>query len=800
MFYTLWDIIEERLKKFLAALEMYTHTYGLTRSTLFVLERKALQHTQLKSSLTVGATHGMCIEITSPLPDVHPPAVAERLICVVEMEGKNLGEVELPVYDGLVPTWLLKDAVAAQFAWQILGKFFENTVYKRQLSGGENDDEGFAAQVEEVHNRIGWTVFLQQLWGRPDWPADRFYDAQYLEENMVQTLEASALPAIEVSAGLPAIEMADEKFSAIFTAGGVAVGVIHLSVSNNTISPQAIRVAITTAGGFELCRVCVREALIGKPFNSTSLRERLAQAAEQRATIIGIANVSLPFLPGENIIILQSLVLGRRTGLIGSSVSRRALLPIGAAGALIKMVQAANETIEQLHVSDGQPDHILYMPEFIQIQPAYTVAPTPERAAKEPVNVYGRHHFETLFSKNPDPWEYTHPYEQNKYKLTLSLLPEIDFSNALELACAEGIFTAQLAPHVKKLTAADISRIALQRAAERCHELKHVHFALLDLVKDALPKDLDLIVCSEVLYYVGDLENLKTVAEKFLQALVPGGYLLMTHSHQVIDEPDKPGFDWGLPFGAKVIGDTFTSLHSLYLIKEIRTSLFRVQLFQREKRFRRLDQQITPEIKVIDQLLPVKAAVAPSVRWQGGQPSEAAVAKPVTTQKLPILMYHSVDPKGETRNRYCIHPQSFEEQLQYLRDSGYYCATLNDWSNAATARRPLPGLAVIITFDDAYLDFYHHAWPLLKKYGFTATVFLVADHIGKTASWLKPYNKEVPLMRWEEIRRLRDEGVEFGSHSATHRALTALSSEDIVLEGATSRTIIQSALGIPVKT
>ena len=81
--------------------------------------------------------------------------------------------------------------------------------------------------------------------------------------------------------------------------------------------------------------------------------------------------------------------------------------------------------------------------------------------------VWDRARWESLFAA-PDPWGYSSDYEQTKYEHTLELLPEGPIGRALELACAEGHFTVQLAPRVGTLVAADIAAKALERAAERC--------------------------------------------------------------------------------------------------------------------------------------------------------------------------------------------------------------------------------------------------------------------------------------------------------------------------------------------
>jgi len=192
--------------------------------------------------------------------------------------------------------------------------------------------------------------------------------------------------------------------------------------------------------------------------------------------------------------------------------------------------------------------------------------------------------------------------------------------------------------------------------------------------------------------------------------------------------------------------------------------------------------------------------VAAHVLWDVGRPNRSCDQQNVVTDRLPILMYHRIAPNGASSTaRYRVTPELFEEQLRYLRDTGYYSVSLEGWRKAMEKKSPLPGRAVIITFDDGYLDFLTYAWPLLKRYGFLATVFLVAEHVGGTNSWDSIYVEEVPLLGWEDIRQLRDEGVEFESHSASHPYLTALSPEKIVSEGARSRAILVRELGVTIK-
>src|SRR5690606_848099 len=93
---------------------------------------------------------------------------------------------------------------------------------------------------------------------------------------------------------------------------------------------------------------------------------------------------------------------------------------------------------------------------------------------------YGRSHFESIFAGRADPWMYGHSaYERIKYEQTLQLLPPGPIRRALEVGCAEGHFAARLAPLVGTLLTADISELALERAASRCSALDNIEYVQL---------------------------------------------------------------------------------------------------------------------------------------------------------------------------------------------------------------------------------------------------------------------------------------------------------------------------------
>ncbi len=393
-----------------------------------------------------------------------------------------------------------------------------------------------------------------------------------------------------------------------------------------------------------------------------------------------------------------------------------------------------------------------------------------------------RAHFEELFSKSPDPWNYTNPYEQIKYEQTLSLIPDEPIEKALELACAEGHFTVQLAPRVKHLLAADISQIALRRAAERCNNLKNVAFQCLDITKDPIPGQFDLIVCSEVLYFVGDRSKLRTTAEKLADCLNPGGYLLMAHANLIVDEPNQPGFNWDHAFGAKVIGETFARHHHLEFRKELRTPLYRIQLFRRKDHINFFSRNCAPKTIELARHGPLPSKVAMQVLWN--------------TDKLPILRYRRVGPiKSDTQNYSTVTPEAFEEQLCYLRDTDHESISLYEWLYAVHSKTPLTGRKVVITFDEGCHDFLTYAWPLLKRYGFTATVFLVTDRIGRPNLQHKNHQEQTTQLSWKDIRQLQSEGATFGSYSASLSDLTLIPLKDALHEIRESKAILENELG-----
>ncbi len=165
---------------------------------------------------------------------------------------------------------------------------------------------------------------------------------------------------------------------------------------------------------------------------------------------------------------------------------------------------------------------------------------------------------------------------------------------------------------------------------------------------------------------------------------------------------------------------------------------------------------------------------------------------------VPILAYHKVSNQFEWGIN-TVSIRFFQSQMQYLSDNHYYPISLEQYCNGdfqgESKYHP-----IIITFDDADESVYHHAFPILRNYGFTATLFVISGYVGKINSWDANLGGiSSRHLSWEEIRQLVNEGWEIGSHTATHRDLLRLSDDEIKKELQQSREIIAQKVEKPIQ-
>lgn len=160
-----------------------------------------------------------------------------------------------------------------------------------------------------------------------------------------------------------------------------------------------------------------------------------------------------------------------------------------------------------------------------------------------------------------------------------------------------------------------------------------------------------------------------------------------------------------------------------------------------------------------------------------------------------ILNYHAVVDLGDDPNRTGISAGRFKSHMRAHKRRNMRGVSvgelLRSWSDGTTEK--LVGL----TFDDGYRDFLDVALPILERYGFSATVFVVAGMLGKENDWAHWYDPRprLQLLESADLREISDRGIEIGSHSMTHPSLPELDTETLEREVSGSRKTLGGLLG-----
>jgi peptidoglycan/xylan/chitin deacetylase (PgdA/CDA1 family) len=157
-------------------------------------------------------------------------------------------------------------------------------------------------------------------------------------------------------------------------------------------------------------------------------------------------------------------------------------------------------------------------------------------------------------------------------------------------------------------------------------------------------------------------------------------------------------------------------------------------------------------------------------------------------------MYHRIldlpEDAGAAQRDYTVSPAQFEEQLRYMKEQGFQPIRLYDLNAHLQLGSPLPDRPVIVTFDDGYRDNFTAAFPLLQKYGFTATFFINTQ----------PIHDEYPAyMTWEQVRQMSRQGMDVESHSHSHPNLKGKPPEEVAREVIRSKELIQNHTGKMVR-
>lgn len=143
--------------------------------------------------------------------------------------------------------------------------------------------------------------------------------------------------------------------------------------------------------------------------------------------------------------------------------------------------------------------------------------------------------------------------------------------------------------------------------------------------------------------------------------------------------------------------------------------------------------------------------------------TETELNTPTKTEGgVPVLMYHSIGYEKDNPVRLPV--ENLEKQMKYLKDNNYTTLSMDELYNYFENNKPIPENSIVLTFDDGYLDNYTKLYPILKKYGFKGTIFVITNTI----------DKEKDYLLTSQLKELDKNSLAIESHTAGHENLSQL--------------------------
>lgn len=163
---------------------------------------------------------------------------------------------------------------------------------------------------------------------------------------------------------------------------------------------------------------------------------------------------------------------------------------------------------------------------------------------------------------------------------------------------------------------------------------------------------------------------------------------------------------------------------------------------------------------------------------------------------LSVLTFHSLDDGTSVIS---FSPRVFRRGMAGLHENCYQTLSLVEAVDYLRRGAPFPNRSFVITFDDGCQTVYDEAFPVLQRYGMSATVFLTVGEKGtaRPAGRLPSLNDR-SMLTWRQIREMQRWGIAFGAHTLTHPDLTRSPVDRIEAEVRDSKAIIEDALGVRV--
>ena len=160
----------------------------------------------------------------------------------------------------------------------------------------------------------------------------------------------------------------------------------------------------------------------------------------------------------------------------------------------------------------------------------------------------------------------------------------------------------------------------------------------------------------------------------------------------------------------------------------------------------------------------------------------------VSTVHVPVLMYHRIAPpseRGHDLPELVLDPQRFDAQLAALWTHGWQTITSSELAAAIDARVPVPAKTFVITLDDGHADGYTHALPILAKYGFVATFFVITGRIDRQGR-----------LTWADLGEMQAAGMEIGNHTVGHVSEAGYSRAQTDAQVVGAQAAISTHLGV----
>jgi peptidoglycan/xylan/chitin deacetylase (PgdA/CDA1 family) len=159
---------------------------------------------------------------------------------------------------------------------------------------------------------------------------------------------------------------------------------------------------------------------------------------------------------------------------------------------------------------------------------------------------------------------------------------------------------------------------------------------------------------------------------------------------------------------------------------------------------------------------------------------------------LRIFMYHHIGHEDDTDNKetFFVNIETFAQQLDLLAKN-YHVMSLAEVEDHYINNMKLPKGAVLLTFDDGYLNNYTYAYPLVQEKKLPITIFLTTGEISAKRE----------MLTWKQVAEMKQSNlVSFASHGVNHTRLRKLSDEDVLFELTESKTELEEQLGQPVRS